>query len=204
MVKPTKSQRLREKIRTDVKYSKQSTLGDLPKTHKVQPTNPVAPKPPKKIEITEVNTSTREDELVMEVAFRLLPSRASFSRITADLYFDDQKIESLHLRILQGPLASDESEFSSVLNMTGIVQGQHILRVEMHDFWCSGEKLASASKEVAIEYFPVRREDRLIRVPIVKSSASADLAIISEMEKSIYREIEKEMKRESACRRDRW
>ncbi len=204
MVKSTKSQRLREKMRTAVKYSNQSTLDDTPETHKPQPAKPATPKPPKKIEIAEVNTSTRENELVLKIAFRLLPSRTAFSMVTSDLYFDDQKIDSLRLRILQGPLATDTSEFSSVLDMTGIGKGQHILRVEIYELWDSGEKLTSTSKEVAIEYVPLRREDRLVRVPIVKNSAGADLAIISETEKSIYREIEKEMKRESVSRRDNW
>jgi hypothetical protein len=73
MVKSTKSQRLREKMRTDIKYSKQSTLGDAPEKHKIQPAKPAAPKPPKKIEIAEVNTATLEDELVLKISFRLLP-----------------------------------------------------------------------------------------------------------------------------------
>jgi hypothetical protein len=50
----------------------------------------------------------------------------------------------------------------------------------------------------------LKREDRLVRVPFVKSSAGADLAIISDSEKNIYREIEKEMKRESDSKRDYW
>ena len=146
--KSTKTERLREEMRTDFKYSKQKTLCEMLETNKEQSAKPAAPKPPEKIEITDVNTSTREDELVLKVAFRLLPSRTVFSRLTADLYFDDQKIESLYLRVLQGPLATDDSEFSSVLDMTGIAQGQHTLRIEMYELWSSGEKLTSVFKEV--------------------------------------------------------
>jgi len=204
MVRSTKSKRLREKMRTEVKYSRQSTLGDMPETHKAQPAKPAASKPQKKIEITDVNTSTREDDLTLKVAFRLLPSRTAFSRLTVDLYFDGQKIESIRLRVLQGPLATDDSEFSSVLDMTGIAQGQHTLRVEMYELWSSGERLASAFKEVTIDYIPVRREDRLISIPIIKSVAGADLAIVTDSEKNIYREIEKDMKEETESRRDHW
>jgi hypothetical protein len=88
--------------------------------------------------------------------------------------------------------------------MTGIGKGQHILRVEMYELWSSGERLTSVSKEVTIDYIPVRREDRLIRVPVIKSAAGADLAIITDSERSIYREIEKDMKEESVSRRDHW
>lgn len=204
MVKSTKSQRMREKIRADIKRSKQTTLGNMLEANKTEPAITAAPGQKKQIEIAEIDTSTREDELVLKVGFRLLPSRTAFSRVTSDVYFDEHKIGSLRLRIIQGPLATDESEFSSVLDMTGIGKGQHILKVEMYELWSSGEKLTSASKEVTIEYVPIKREDRLIKVPIIKSVAGAGLVIVSESEKTIYREIEEEMKRGSLSRRDNW
>jgi hypothetical protein len=191
-------------MRADVKHSKQATLGTLPETHRGKSAKAAVPEQKKQIEITEINNTNREDELVLKIGFRLLPSRTAFSRVTADLYFDGQKIDSLRLRVLQGPLATDASEFSSVLDMTGIGKGQHKLRVEMYELWLSEEKLANTSKEVNIDYVPLRKEDRLVRVPIVKSTAGADLAIISDSEKNIYREIEKEMKRESDSKRDYW
>jgi hypothetical protein len=74
----------------------------------------------------------------------------------------------------------------------------------MYELWSSGEKLTCASKEVTIEYFPLRREDRLIKIPTVKSVAGADLSVVSDSEKEIYREIEENMKREEASKRDEW
>ena len=124
--------------------------------------------------------------------------------MTSDLYFDELEIDSLRLRILQGPLATEESEFSAALDMTGIVAGKHSLRIELYEVWDSGERLTSASKEATIEYVPVKREDRLIRVPTIKSAAGAGLEILSDTEKSIYEEIESEMRRESDSRRDYW
>jgi hypothetical protein len=124
--------------------------------------------------------------------------------VTADLFFDEQKVDSLRLHIIQGPLATNDFKFSSVLDMTGISAGQHILKVEMHELWSSGEKITSTSKEVTVEYVPVRKEDRLIKVPIVKSVAGAELAIVSESEKNVYREIEENMKKEAASKRDRY
>lgn len=204
MVRSTKTERLREKMRADIRRSKQSTLDNLPEARKAEPAKPSVPEQKKQIEITEISTNTREDELVLKIGFKLLPSRTAFSRITSDLYFDQQKIDSLSLRVLQGPLATNASEFSSVLDMTGTGKGQHILRVEMYELWDSGEKLTHASKEVTVEYVPLRREDRLIKVPIINSVAGADLAIVSDTEKNIYREIEEDMKKESFSRRDNW
>jgi hypothetical protein len=204
MVNSTKTQRLREKIREDIKHSKQTTLGTLPEMRRAKPAKASVPEQKKQIEITEISTDTRENELVLKIGFKLLPSRTAFSRLTLDLYFDQRKIDSLSLRVLQGPLATDASEFSSVLDMTGIGKGQHILRAEMYELWDSAEKLIHASKEVAIEYVPLRREDRLIKVPIIKNVAGAHLAIVSDTQKDIYREIEDDMKRESFSRRDNW
>ena len=50
----------------------------------------------------------------------------------------------------------------------------------------------------------MKREDRLIKVPIMKSVAGADMDIVSETQKNIYLEIEEEMKKESEGGRDYW
>lgn len=189
---------------SDIKYSKQTTLGSVHEASKAKASKKPVPESKKQIEITAIAASTREDELALSVGFRLLPSRTVFSKVVSDLFFDEQKVDSLRLSILQGPLATEESEFSSVLDMTGIPEGKHTLRVEMYEPWASHEKLTTASKEVAFDYVPVKREDRLINVPIVKSVVGADLHIVSETQKNLYREIEEEMKKESEGRRDYW
>ncbi len=202
MGKSTKSKRLREKRQVVVKQFKQTTLDSLPKMPKKECRVESAPE--KQIAITEISTLTREDELVLKVGFKLFPSNTIFSKITADLYFDEHKIESLHIRILQGPLATDNLEFTSVLGMKGISVGSHVIKVEMYELGASEEKLTYASKELTIEYVPVKREDRLTKVPIVKSVAGADLAVVSASEKDIYREIEAYRKKELKSERDEW
>ena len=72
------------------------------------------------------------------------------------MYFDEQIIDSLRLCVLQGPFATDDSEFFSVLDMKGIGGGTHILRVEMYELWSSDEKLTTR-KEVTVEYVPLKR-----------------------------------------------
>jgi len=204
MVKSTKTQRLREKVRVDVKHSKQTTLGNPSETCSIEPPRAAEPLQNKQIEITEVSTSSREDELALKVAFKLLPSRTVFSRVTADLFFDEQKIDTRRFHILQGPLASDASEFTSVLDMTGASPGRHTLRVEMFEVWSSSEKLNCTIKEVTIDYVPVKREERVLHVRIIKSAASADLSVVSDVEGSLYREINEEIRREAHSKRDKW
>ncbi len=204
MVKTTKSQRLREKMRAEVKHSKQTTLSNLSCMPNTEPAKASVSAQKRQIEITQISTSTREDELVLKICFKVYPSRTAFSKVTSDLYFDEQKIDSLRLRILQGPLAPDDSEFSSVLNMVGIGEGQHVIRVEMYEFWAPDEEPTSTSKEAAIVYVPLKREDRLVRVPIVKSVAGADISTVTNSEKNVYHEIEENMKKESVSSRDNW
>jgi hypothetical protein len=60
------------------------------------------------------------------------------------------------------------------MDMKGISAGSHTIKVEMCELWSSGEKLTCSSKEVAVNYVPINKEDRLIRVPIVKSIAGTD------------------------------
>jgi hypothetical protein len=204
MGKSTKSQRLRERMRAEVKHSKQATLGNQPELQKQEPAKPVVQEPKKQIELTEISSSIREDELVLKIGFKLRPSRTAFLRVIADLYFDEEKIDSVRLRVLQGQLAADDLEFSSVLDMTGIGEGEHLLRVDMFELWSLDEKLTCISKEVTIHYVPLKREDRRVRVPIIRRVAGADLEIVTDSEKNIYREIEENMKEEEISRRDDW
>jgi hypothetical protein len=204
MGKSTKTQRLREKTRAAVKQSKQTTLDSLPKVPKKEYAKTVESEHKRQIIITEIDTVTKEDELALKVDFRLLPSRTAFSKITSELYFDAQKLKVFHISIPQSPLATDDFELTPVLDMKGINAGSHTIKVEMYELRSSGEKLTCTSKEVTMEYVPKSREDRLVKIPTVKSIAGTDLAIASDSEKRIYREIEESIKKELISKRDEW
>ena len=147
---------------------------------------------------------TKEDELALKVGFKLFPSKTAFSRVQSDLWFDSQKIKSVPIRILQGALATDESEYSFVLDMKGVPAGAHSIRVEMYELWSSGEKLLQTAKEETVDYVPQTRESRFVKVPTVKSVAGTDLAVVSEVEKEVYRDFEETMKKENSSKRDSW
>jgi hypothetical protein len=204
MSKSTKTQHLREKMRAAVKQSKQTTLDNLPDVPQKESAKAVKSEQKRQIIITEIDTVPKEDELALEFGFRLLPSKTAFSKITTDLYFDGQKLNSACISIPQSPLATDDFELTPVLDMKGISAGSHIIKVEMYELWSSGEKLAYTSKERVVEYVPKRREDRLIKVPIVKSIAGNDLAVVLDSDKGIYREIEEARKKELLSKRDEW
>jgi hypothetical protein len=204
MGKSTKTLRVRERMRTAVKQSKQATLDSLRDVPQKESAKEIDSNQKKQIAVTKIDTETREDELALKVEFKLLPSRATFSKITSELYFDGQKLKTVYISISQGPLTSGIFELNPVLDMKGINAGPHKIKVEMHELWSSGEKLSLTSKEVTVEYVPRSREDRLIKIPIVKSIAGTNLTIASDSEKSIYREIDESIRKELISKRDEW
>jgi len=199
MGKSIKTRRLRGKI-----WSEQTTLDSLPEAPKIEPVVTIVNKLKKQIVITDIGFVTKEDELALRIEFGLFPSKKLFSKIRADLFFDRQKLRSVSIMIPQSPLARDDFELTPVFDMKGMTAGSHILRVEMYEFWDSGEKFTYTSKEVRIKYVPLRREDKLIKVPTVKSVAGNDLVVVSESEKDIYREINENMRKEAVSKRDNW
>ena len=176
-------------------------MDNLPIIHAKESNKPV---PRKQITITEIQAIIREDELALKVGFKLHPSKASFSTVKLDLWFENQQISSGLIRIPQGPLSADELELPLVLDMTGIAAGAYLIRVEMYEPWSEGEKLLFTQKEVAVHYVPQTRASRMIKIPIVKSFGEPNLAVVSASDKNIYREIEETTKKESESNRDKW
>jgi hypothetical protein len=203
-INKSKTRHPRETMHEAATQPKQTTLDDPRYTPQKEPTKETDSDCKKQIAITKIDTATKEEELSFKIQFRLFPSRTYFSKITAELYFDGQQLKRSYISIPQGPLAADEFEFTSVLDMKGISSGPHKIKAEMYELWASTEKLNFTSKEITVEYVPVSREDRLIKIPIVKSIAGADLAIISDSDKDLYREIEESKKKELTSKRDEW
>jgi hypothetical protein len=185
------------------KLPKQLTLDNLPNAKEKTAQMPT-PTYVKRIIITEIDTLTKEDELELKVGFTLFPAKSSFSKVNLDLFFDNQQIKSFSIRIPQSPLAKDEFEITPVLDMNGIPAGKHSIKVELYELWSSSEKLLQTFKEVTVNYVPLTREFRLVKVPSIKSFVGADLAIVSESEQDLYREIEKTTKKEQLSKRDDW
>jgi hypothetical protein len=186
------------------KLPKQLTLDNLPSVSKEKPIEMPTPIHVKRIIITQIDTLTKEDELELKVSFTLVPSKDSFSKVKLDLWFDNQRIKSFSIMIPQSPLAKNEFELTPVLDMKGIPAGNHSIKLEMYELWSSGEKLLQTFKEVTVDYVPLTRESRLVKIPSVKSVVGADLAVVSESEQDLYRDIEKTTKKEQLSKRDDW
>ena len=193
-----KKERIREKTLVDLKRAKQSTFDNLPKTADA----PKQAKPEKSI-IIELNHATKEDELELAISFRLLPSRMHFSNLLLDLSFDGCKVNTYRVAIPPSRLLSDEMDFPITLDMTGIPKGEHVIKVELSEKWETGEMLAYASKYVMMQYQPVHKEDRYVKVPLVRKIDGAFRIVLPE-EKELYDALEKGNRQEQNAKRDRY
>ncbi|MCW4025610.1 MAG: hypothetical protein NWF01_11345 [Candidatus Bathyarchaeota archaeon] len=162
-----------------------------------------AQKPQKTITIDEVGFAIKEDELKINVCFSLHPSRIHFSKLHLDLFFQNQLLTSPVLSIPQGALATDTFEFPSILDMKGIAEGQYLIKVEIFETW-QNEKFNHTQKDTFIQYVPVTRAARLVKIPTVKSVAGNGLSVVLPNVKGIYAEMTKESKKEALSKRDKW
>jgi diaminopimelate epimerase len=142
------------------------------------------------------------DELTLKTNFKLEPSYKTFSKIKAELFFEDTSINTVFIQVLQGALGTNELEYSWIMDTKGIVAGSYHLKVEMYEVGSSEEKACQTSCKITINYVPQTRHSRLIKIPLVKSVTRTDLTIISNQEKQIYLNIEKAAKREQISRQN--
>jgi len=184
-----------------VKSIKQLTFDNLPSPSTQQDTK-INPATQKRIYITHMETTTKVDELALKVSFKLEPSRRAFSKIKANLFFDNTHINSVLIQVLQGPLGTNESEYIWVIDTKGIAEGTYQLKVEMYELWSSGEKFCQTIQETTVNYVPQTRQSRLIKIPFVKSVTGTGITVISDQEKQLYIDMEKIIKKEQLNRRN--
>jgi len=194
-----KKQRLRDITLVDISQSKQSTFDKFPE----QKVTESASNTVKSIEIAQLSHRIKESELELSIAFRLLPSKNAFSDLMLELYFDNNKLQSYQVSVPPSQLLGNELEFPIALDMNGICPGEHTVKVEIYELWQTGQKLTSASKYVSVQYSPSRKEDRYIKIPIVKKIDGAFRIIMPE-EQGFYEQLEKDRQKELNSKRDDW
>jgi len=202
MPKLSRNQTEREKMKVTVNKNKQYKLDDVSFQFNIQKID--GSKPEKTILITHISNLIKEDELELKVEFTLSPSKESFSKVFLDLFFENQKLSSTPLLISQSTLFSDNLMYKQIVDMSGVEAGSYLFRVEMYELWDNSEKLNFVTKQITLEYVPKRRQDRLVKVPTVKTFPGDALVVDSSETKSIYQKIEQENREESASKRDSW
>ncbi|MDR2707700.1 MAG: hypothetical protein LBB87_03005 [Nitrososphaerota archaeon] len=185
------------------KQLKQLTIDNLPATPTTTQDTKTKPIIQKQICITKMENTTGIDELTLKTNFKLEPSHQAFSKIKAELYFENTHIDTVTIQILQGSLATNELEYSWVIDTKGIAEGTYRLKIEMYEHWPSNEKLYQTTQEITINYIPQTRQSRLIKIPFIKKITSTNIAIITNQEKQIYKDLEKTAKKEPTSQQNK-
>ncbi len=202
MPKLSRNQTEREKMKVNVHKNRQYRLDDVSFQFNIQKID--GSKPEKAILITHISNLIKEDELELKVEFTLSPSKESFSKVFLDLFFENQKLSSTPLIISQSVLFSDNLVYKQVVDMSGVEAGSYLFRVEMYELWDNSEKLNFVTKQITLEYVPKRRQDRLVKVPTVKTVPGDALVVDSSETKSIFQKISRTQREESESKRDSW
>lgn len=156
------------------------------------------------IVITKLNSTLVWDDLFLDIEFKLFPSKKSFSKIKVDLWFDRKEAKSFLFDILHSFGPTNEFTLKATLDLQGLPLGTHSVKVGMYELFSFIEKRNHAEKEISIEYTPETKKAMLKEVPIVKKIEGEGIAIVSDSEKRIYREIEKKEKKEMVAKQDKW
>ncbi|MDR0318504.1 MAG: hypothetical protein LBI09_00510 [Nitrososphaerota archaeon] len=184
------------------KQLKQLTFDSLPATPTTKQDTKTRQAIHKQICITKMETTTGIDELALKINFKLEPSHRAFSKIKAELYFENTRINTVTIQVLQGSLATNELEYSWIMNTKGVSEGAYHLKVEMYEHWPSSEKLYQTTRELTVKYIPQTRQARLIKIPFIKKVTGTNIAVITNQEKQIYKDLEKTAKKEQTSRQN--
>jgi len=155
----------------------------------------------RQITITQLTPAIKNYvELNVDTDFKLVPSQKAFSKIRYTLWFDGEKASSDLVEIPQSLFASNEFEIKRILDLSGMTPGNHTIKVELCDLFSP----SCASKEMAIEYKPLTKEERFRRIPTVKKTKGVDISIVSNSEKEELRDIKDILRKEQISKRDSW
>jgi hypothetical protein len=157
----------------------------------------------KHIVITKLDSTLIWDELLLEIDFKLIPNKIVFSKIRADLWFDQKATNSFLFDILHSFGPTNDFTLKTTLDLQGLPSGTHSIKVEMYELWSFLEKHNHTEKEITIEYTPQTKKAMLKEVPIIKKIEGEGIAIVSESEKHIYQEMQETRKKELASEREK-
>ena len=179
------------------KQAKQVKLDSYPSETQTKPS------PEKKqIVITDFDSTLVWDDLILEVGFKLTPSKLVFSKVNVDLWFNQKRTKSFLFDILHSFDSTNEFELKVTLSLRGLQSGTFPVKVEMYEVMSSREKRGYTEKEIEVEYTSQTKKAKLREIPIVKKVEGDGIAIVSDSEKLLYKEMQETMKKELASKRE--
>jgi len=156
----------------------------------------------KHVTITEFKAILKRTNLILNAKFKLAPSKRIFSRIQADLYFDEHHVKSFYVGIPYYFTRKMEFPLRSLLNLKKVSAGSHTIKIEMCGLWPYAGP--SDFKETTIEYQPLVKARITRKIPVIKKIEGPDIAVVTDEAKKLYREMKERWKKETRATREHW
>ena len=98
--------------------------------------------------------------------------------------------------------STNEFKLKATLSLRALPSGTYPVKVEIYELMSSQEKRGYAEKEVKVEYTPQTKKAKLREIPIVKKIEGEGIAIVSDIEKHIFKEMQEIVKKELTSKRE--
>jgi hypothetical protein len=155
----------------------------------------------KEVSITDLNAAVKREDLILNAKFKLAPSKRIFSRIRANLGFDDQLIKSFYLGIPYYYASQEEHPLRTLLSLENVNAGTHIIKLELSGLWPTAGP--SDTKEITFEYQPLVEMRITGAIPTLKKIEGPCVAVETDEARRLYEKMRQRWKRELIARRER-
>ena len=155
------------------------------------------------LQITSLNTNLENNDLIIDVKFRLVNAKTLYQLLNYKLYFDNKLLENKNIKI---PFPFTKTEFTLpvyILSLENLGSGTYKIRVEITEIWPRSGRFDF--KEAQITYIPEAEVEAIRETPIIKSfKAPPTIEIVTEDIGSLLKEMGERFKKELKERREHW
>jgi hypothetical protein len=156
----------------------------------------------KQVIITKFEATVEGENLILKALFKLAPSKRVFSRMRADLRFDEHFLKSIYVGMPYYLARQQEFPLQTVLGLEDISAGKHTIRLEMLGLWPSAGP--SDFMEASFEHEPLRKVFRARAIPTIKKFEGPSIGVVTDEADKLYGEMKDRWKRETKESRDGW
>ena len=155
------------------------------------------------LQITSLNTNLENNNLTVDVKFRLADAKTLYQLLNYKLYFDDKLLENKNIKI---PFPFTKTEFTLpvyVLSLENLGSGTYKVRVEITEIWPRSGRYDF--KEVQVTYTSEVKTETIEETPTIKSvQTTPAIEIVTEDVGNLLKEMEERFKKELKERREHW
>lgn len=152
--------------------------------------------------ITKFETSQKFVDLVVTVAFRLIPLKVVAQKVLFQIYFDSRPLQEKQLNI-SNVFAKKDVSVQAILDLENVRSGPHTVKVVLHRTYPVTGANEIDSREETFSYDSKTMIVVDEALPIVRSMGQiSPVEVVDESAREFYEGIEKRRRKEMMQRRD--